>query len=75
MTSKLESEINYIFKNRNLLKKALTHKSSNYFENNEKLEFLGDRVLALVLSKKVYLLYPNESEVNIIRDYLKSILI
>ena len=62
MTSKLESEINYIFKNRNLLKKALTHKSSNYFENNEKLEFLGDRVLALVISKKVYLLYPNESE-------------
>ena len=50
MTSKLESEINYIFKNRNLLKKALTHKSSNYFENNENLEFLGDRVLALVIS-------------------------
>ena len=62
MTSKLESKINYIFKNKNLLKKALTHKSSNYFENNEKLEFLGDRVLALVISKKVYLLYPNESE-------------
>jgi len=62
MISKLESEINYIFKNRNLLKKALTHKSSNYFENNEKLEFLGDRVLALVISKKVYLIYPNESE-------------
>tara|TARA_B100000749_G_scaffold62071_1_gene45705 strand:- start:1156 stop:1812 length:657 start_codon:yes stop_codon:yes gene_type:complete len=62
MISKLESEINYIFKNRNLLKKALTHKSSSYFENNEKLEFLGDRVLALVISKKVYLLYPNESE-------------
>ena len=62
MTSKLESEIDYIFKNRNLLKKALTHKSSNYFENNEKLEFLGDRVLALVISKKVYLIYPKESE-------------
>ena len=62
MTSKLELEINYIFKNRNLLKKALTHKSSNYLENNEKLEFLGDRVLALVISKKVYLIYPNESE-------------
>ena len=62
MISKLESKINYIFKSRNLLKKALTHKSSSYFENNEKLEFLGDRVLALVISKKVYLLYPNESE-------------
>ena len=62
MESKLESKINYTFKNKSLLKKALTHKSSNYFENNEKLEFLGDRVLALVISKKVYLLYPNESE-------------
>jgi ribonuclease-3 len=62
MLSKFESEINYIFKNKNLLKKSLTHKSSNSFENNEKLEFLGDRVLALVISKKIYLLYPNEKE-------------
>ena len=62
MISKLESEINYIFKDKNLLKKSLIHKSSDSFENNEKLEFLGDRVLGLVLSKKIYLLYPNEKE-------------
>ena len=62
MLSKFESEINYSFKNRDLLKRSLTHKSSDSFENNEKLEFLGDRVLGLVISKKIYLLYPREKE-------------
>ena len=62
MINKLESVINYIFKNKDLLKKSLTHKSSDSYENNEKLEFLGDRVLGLVISKKIYLLYPNERE-------------
>ena len=49
-------------KNKNLLLKALTHKSSDQTNNNEKLEFLGDRVLGLVLSKKLIDLYPNENE-------------
>ena len=62
MLRKFESEINYSFKNRDLLKRSLTHKSAESFENNEKLEFLGDRVLGLVISKKVYLLYPMEKE-------------
>ena len=50
------------FKNKSLIESALTHKSANQKNNNEKLEFLGDRVLGLVLSKKLYDLYPNESE-------------
>ncbi len=50
------------FKNKYLLIKALTHKSANQKNNNENLEFLGDRVLGLVLSKKLFDLYPNESE-------------
>ena len=50
------------FKNKDLLTKALTHKSANQKNNNENLEFLGDRVLGLVLSKKLFDLYPNESE-------------
>ena len=62
MLRKFESEINYSFKNRDLLKRSLTHKSSEVIENNEKLEFLGDRVLGLVISKKIYLLYPKEKE-------------
>ena len=50
------------FKNKILIKKALTHKSANQKVNNEKLEFLGDRVIGLVLSQKLYELYPNENE-------------
>ena len=50
------------FKNTDLLTKALTHKSANKNFNNEKLEFLGDRVIGLVLSKKLIDLYPNENE-------------
>ena len=41
---------------------TLTHKSANQNKNNEKLEFLGDRVIGIVLSKKLFDLYPNESE-------------
>jgi len=58
----LEKKIKIKFINRSLLLKALTHKSFNQEKNNEKLEFLGDRVIGLVLSKKIFDLYPNESE-------------
>lgn len=50
------------FKNNSLLIEAFTHKSANKNFNNEKLEFLGDRVIGLILSKKLIDLYPNESE-------------
>ena len=59
---KFEKKIKIKFKDKNLLVKALTHKSANHKINNEKLEFLGDRVLALTISKKLYDLYPNENE-------------
>ena len=58
----LEKKINYFFNNKKLIKRSLVHKSENAIENNEKLKFLGDRVLGLVVSKKLYELYPNESE-------------
>ena len=59
--NKLEKIISIKFKNQKLLKQSLTHKSFNSIESNEKLEFLGDRVLGLVISKKLfekYLLQP-----------------
>ena len=59
---KSESFLKIKFKNKSLLIAALTHKSANQKNNNEKLEFLGDRVVGLVLSKKLFDLYPNESE-------------
>jgi len=60
--NKLEKKISLKFKNQKLLKQSLTHKSHNSIESNEKLEFLGDRVLGLVISKKLYEKYPNDKE-------------
>ena len=59
---KLEKLLKIKLKNKTLFFEALTHKSSNREVNNEKLEFLGDRVIGLILSKKLYDLYPKESE-------------
>ena len=58
----LEKIIKYSFKKTSLLEIALTHKSFNNNNNNEKLEFLGDRVLGLVISEKLLDKYPNEKE-------------
>lgn len=58
----LEKKINISFKNKDLLIKSLTHKSFNKEKNNEKIEFLGDRVLGLVMAKKLLEIYPDEKE-------------
>ena len=58
----LEKKIKINFKNKSLLIKSLTHKSLNKENNNEKIEFLGDRVLGLVMAKKLLEIYPNEKE-------------
>ena len=58
----LEKKIDLKFKNKDLLVQALTHKSYNPNENNEKIEFLGDRVLGLVIAKKLLEIYPKEKE-------------
>ena len=60
--SKLEKKINIKFKNKNLLIKSLTHKSFDKVDNNEKIEFLGDRVLGLIIAKKLLEIYPDEKE-------------
>ena len=61
-TKELEEILKYDFKNKSLLNQALTHKSFDNNNNNEKLEFLGDRVLGLIISKKLIDKYPNEKE-------------
>ena len=58
----LQKKINVKFKNLDLLTQSLTHKSFNANKNNEKLEFLGDRVLGLVIAKKLLETYPEEKE-------------
>jgi len=60
--SALEKKIKCNFKNKELLIKSLTHKSFNKDDNYEKLEFLGDRVLGLIIAKKLLEIYPNEKE-------------
>ena len=59
---KFEKKLKIKIKNKSLLTEALTHKSANQKFNNEKLEFLGDRVIGLVLSNKLFDLYPKETE-------------
>ena len=58
----LQKKINIKFKNLNYLKKSITHKSYDPIKNYEKLEFLGDRILGFVISKKLIELYPEEKE-------------
>ena len=58
----IENNLKINFINKKLLIQSLTHKSYDEKNNNEKLEFLGDRVIGLVISKKLLSLYPNESE-------------
>ena len=58
----LEKNLKIKFKNKSLLKQSLTHKSYNKIDNNEKIEFLGDRVLGLIIAKKLLEIYPDEKE-------------
>ena len=60
--SNLEKRINIKFKDKKLLVRSLTHKSFDKVNNYEKIEFLGDRVLGLVIAKKLLEIYPNEKE-------------
>ena len=70
----LEKSINYKFRNTELLKNALTHTSyayenKNNFQNNERIEFLGDAVLELVISEYLFNTYKDfpEGEMTKIR--------
>ena len=58
----LEKKLKVVFKNKDLLRRSLTHKSFDKEVNNEKIEFLGDRVLGLVIAKKLLEIYPDEKE-------------
>ncbi len=59
---KFQKKIGISFKNQKLLLKSFTHKSFNPIDNNEKLEFLGDRVLGLIISQNLLKFFPNDKE-------------
>ena len=58
----LEKKLKLRFSDKNIFIKSLTHKSFDSINNNEKIEFLGDRVLGLIIAKKLLELYPEERE-------------
>lgn len=71
---KFENSIKYIFKNKGLLKKALTHTSyayENKVESYERLEYLGDSILEFISSKYLFENFQNlsEGEMTKVRAY------
>lgn len=70
---KLVEQLGYEFRQPELLRNALTHSSSineahrQYYENNERLEFLGDAVLETVISDRLYHLLPRGEEGKLTR--------
>ena len=68
---RLESIIGYEFKNSELLKQALSHRSYSK-KNNERLEFLGDSIINFLMGEVLYHTYPDENEGTLsrLRSYL-----
>ena len=62
ISSNLEKKLKLKFTDQKILIKSLTHKSYDSKNNNEKVEFLGDRVLGLVIAKRLLEIYPEEKE-------------
>jgi len=62
LSESLSEKLGYRFQDEALLRRALTHAGADSERSNERLEFLGDRVLALVVSETLYRRYPNEDE-------------
>ncbi len=70
----LEDRIGRRFKDRSLLELALTHAgAAGGLESNERLEFLGDRVLGLIVAKLVYTRFPDETEASLARRFVAAV--
>lgn len=65
----VEGKLGYTFKSRDRLQRALTHSSSADDKNYERLEFLGDRVLGLVMAHALFEHFPDESEGGMARRH------
>ena len=62
LSETLAETLGHEFQDETLLKRALTHAGADAARSNERLEFLGDRVLALVVAEELYRRYPDEDE-------------
>lgn len=63
------NKLKYEFKNQELLDLALTQSGADATNNNERLEFIGDRVLGLSVAGLLYEMYPNETEGELARRH------
>lgn len=59
---RFQKNLGYIFKDSELLNKALTHKSYTKSKNNERLEFLGDAVIDLIIGEYLFKKFPKQKE-------------
>src|SRR5258708_6379378 len=69
--SKLEERLGVRFKKVALLERALTHRSAaseNALDSNERLEFLGDSVVGVIVCENLFLLFPSSSEGNLAKS-------
>ena len=64
---RLQSRIGYQFKQHELLQLALTHRSVSHKHNYERLEFLGDSLLGMIIANYLYNAYPHENEGRLTR--------
>jgi dsRNA-specific ribonuclease len=62
LSDTLSQKLGHTFQDQALLKRALTHASADAVTSNERLEFLGDRVLGLIVAEKLHALYPDDAE-------------
>lgn len=60
--NRLQERLGYVFRDEALLTKALTHKSSTKHKNNERLEFLGDAVIDLIIGEYLFKKFPKQKE-------------
>lgn len=65
--ARLMQALGYTFKDEKLLKLALTHRSVSGNHNNERLEFLGDAILGMIVADYLYLHFPQEKEGRLTR--------
>ena len=69
LKNKLLINLGHSFKNPLLFEQALTHGSVQMLPSYERLEFLGDRVLGLVIAELLYLNFPNENEGSLAKRF------
>lgn len=64
--TEIEKNLDYLFKNKELLKEALTHPSMSFNQknrfNNQRLEFLGDAILSTIITEYLFSHFPQETE-------------